>query len=136
MSHTKRKQHYSADFKREAVALVTEQNYSVAEAAAAVGASANNLRRWKQVLSEETSGARLTPDERAELHRLRRENKQLQMEREILKKASTFFAKEKPVGAGFRASPEGVNPMDGVNKCNEIRFHPGAKHHLPCHDVM
>ncbi|QLQ31459.1 MAG: transposase [Candidatus Thiothrix singaporensis] len=96
MSHTKRKQHYSADFKREAVALVTEQNYSVAEAAAAVGASANNLRRWKQVLSEETSGARLTPDERAELHRLRRENKQLQMEREILKRPAPSLRKKNP----------------------------------------
>lgn len=94
MSNTKRKQHYSADFKREAVALVTEQNYSVAEAAATVGTSAKNLRRWKQVLAQEASGERLTPDERAELHRLRRENKQLQMEREILKKASAFFAKE------------------------------------------
>ena len=94
MSDRKTKHHYSGDFKREAVALITEQNYSVTEAAATVGTSPKNLRRWKQVLTEEASGERLTPDERAELHRLRRENKQLQMEREILKKASAFFAKE------------------------------------------
>lgn len=85
MSNRKQKQHYSADFKRETVALVTEQNYSVAEAAATVGTSPKNLRRWKQVLAGEASGDRLTSDERVELHRLRRENKQLQMEREILK---------------------------------------------------
>lgn len=76
MSNTKQKQHYSADFKREAVALITEQNYSVGEAAATVGTSPKNLRRWKQVLAQEASGGCLTPDERSELHRLRRENKQ------------------------------------------------------------
>ena len=94
MNDTKQKQYYSVDFKREAVALVTEQDYSVAEAAATVGTSAKNLRRWKQALSQEASGERLTADERVELHRLRRENKRLQMEREILKKASALFAKE------------------------------------------
>jgi len=88
------KHHYTADFKKEAVALMTEQQYSLADAAKAVGANPKNLHRWKQALAQEASGERLNPDEQAELHRLRRENKQLQMGREILKKASAFFAGE------------------------------------------
>ncbi len=56
--------------------------------------SENNLRRWKKELEQEASGERLTADERAELARLRREVKELRMEKEILKKASAFFAKE------------------------------------------
>ena len=88
------KRHYTADFKKEAVALMTEQHYSLANAAQAVGTSPKNLHRWKQALAQEASGEHLTPDERAELHRLRRENKQLQMEREILKQASAFFARD------------------------------------------
>lgn len=94
MNNTKQRRRYSTDFKKEAVTLITEQHYSLAEAAAAVGTSQKNLQRWKQALAQEASGERLNPDERAELHRLRRENKQLLMEKDILKKASAFFAKE------------------------------------------
>jgi transposase len=46
-----------------------------------------------KVFNQEASGERLSPDECAELTRLRRENKELRMEKEILKKASAFFAK-------------------------------------------
>ena len=49
---------------------------------------------WKQKIEAERSGAALSEDERSELIKLRRENKQLLIEREILKKASVFFAKE------------------------------------------
>ena len=73
---------------------MTEQGYTVAKAAQAVDTSENNLRRWKKELEQEASGERLNADERAELARLRRENKELRMEKEILKKASAFFAKE------------------------------------------
>ncbi|MDR5900409.1 transposase [Halomonas vilamensis] len=85
---------FDPDFKKEAVALVTEQGYSVSKAAQAVGTSEKNLWRWKKALEQEASGERLNTDERAELARLRRENKELRMEKEILKKASAFFAKE------------------------------------------
>ena len=74
--------------------LVTEQGYSIVRAAQAVDTSENNLRRWKKELEQEAKGERLTAEERAELARLRRENKELRMEKEILKKASAFFAKE------------------------------------------
>ncbi len=93
MTQRKRRR-FTPEFKQEAVALVTEQGYSIARAAQAVGTNENNLRRWKKVLEQEASGQRLTVEERAELARLRRENKALRMEKEILKKASAFFAKE------------------------------------------
>ena len=92
-TESKRRQ-YAPEFKKEAVALVTEQGYSIAKAAQVVDAGENNLRRWKKELAQEAGGARLNADERAELARPRRENKELRMGKEILKKASAFFAKE------------------------------------------
>ena len=85
---------YTQEFKREAVALVTEQGYSVAEAARSLGVNANLLYKWKEQQEAQASGAALSLDEREELKKLRAENKRLRMEKEILKKASAFFAKE------------------------------------------
>ena len=94
MTTERKRRTFDPEFKKEAVALVTEQGYSIAKAAQAVDTSENNLRRWKKEIEQEASGERLTTDERAELARLRKENKELRMEKEILKKASAFFAKE------------------------------------------
>jgi len=94
MTTKKTRQSYTPEFKQEAVTLVTEQDYSVAKAAQAVDVNENNLRRWIKELEQEITGERMTSDERVELVRLRRENKELRMEKEILKKASAFFAKE------------------------------------------
>jgi len=85
---------YTDDFKREAVALVTEQGYKPSEAARSLGIGDNLVRRWKREFEEEASGVRLSSDEREELKRLRKENRMLRMEKEILKKASQYFAKE------------------------------------------
>jgi len=85
---------YTKEFKEEAVNLVNEQGYSVAEAAKSLGVRASLLYRWKQQIEDQQQGKALTEDERIELKRLRRENKLLRMEKEILKKASAFFAKE------------------------------------------
>ena len=52
------------------------------------------LYRFKGAIDAEKSGDALSEDERTELKRLRKENKDLRMEKEILKKASAFFAKE------------------------------------------
>lgn len=82
------------EFKQEAVALVTKHGYSVAKAAQAVSTSENNLRRWIKDDEQEGLGLRVKESERAELARLRREVKELRMEKEILKKASAFFAKQ------------------------------------------
>ena len=85
---------YSKEYKEEAVALVREQGYSVPEAAKSLGIANNILYRWKEQIESQLEGKSLSVDEREELKRLRKENKNLRMEKEILKKASAFFAKE------------------------------------------
>ena len=85
---------YSEDFKRDAVALVTEQGYSIAEAARSLDIGANMLGRWKREHEAQASGSALGQDEREALKRLRRENSELRMKKEILKKASAYFEKE------------------------------------------
>lgn len=89
---TRRK--YTEDFKRDAVALVSEQGYKISEAARSLDINDNVLRRWKREFEAEAAGTRLNKDEREELKQLRKENRQLRMEKEILKKASQYFAKE------------------------------------------
>lgn len=85
---------YPPAFKEEAVALVTDQGYSVAEAAESLGIRANQLYDWKAKFDASKQDSALSDDERAELKQLRKENKTLRIEKEILKKASAFFAKE------------------------------------------
>ena len=96
MSKRKRRS-YTDEFKAEAVRLVSAQGYSLAEAARNLGVHANLLRTWKQKLEaeQEKYEAGLAEDERMELASLRAENKRLRMERDILKKATAFFANEK-----------------------------------------
>ena len=93
-TETRKRREYTEDFKRDAVALVTDQGYKVSEAARSLGIGEGLVRRWKREFEEEASGARLVTDEREELKRLRKENRLLRMEKEILKKASQYFAKE------------------------------------------
>jgi transposase len=85
---------YSKEFKEEAISLVLEQGYSVPEAAKSLGIATNILYRWKDNIESQKEGKSLSEDERDELKRLRKEVKNLRMEKEILKKASAFFAKE------------------------------------------
>jgi transposase len=95
---TQKRKHYSKQFKTDAVKLVTEQDFNVSEAARNLGIHHSSLRRWKREL--ESDGNQAFPGkgnlnaEKQELDRLRKENKRLRMEREILKKATAFFAKE------------------------------------------
>ena len=96
MKKRKRK-NYTQEFKEEAIKLITEQGYSFAEAGRNLGVNPNLLSRWKRDIEGGSNGD-LSPANavsvQAELKRLRKENKQLKMEREILKKAAAFFAKE------------------------------------------
>jgi len=94
MSQKRSYKQYPKEFKEEAVALILEQGYSVPEAAKSLGVATNILYRWKEKIEAERAGESLGEDEREELKRLRKENKELRMEKEILKKASAFFAKE------------------------------------------
>ena len=94
MNKRRPRKQYSREFKEEAVALVLKQGYTVAQAAESLSVNPALLSKWKQKIEAEQSGESLSADEREELKRLRRENKVLRMEKEILKKASAFFAKE------------------------------------------
>jgi transposase len=74
--------------------LVIEQEYSIVQAAASLGATDKLLCNWLAKQKKQAQGGVLSGGERTELIQLRNKNKRLQMEREILKKASAFFAKE------------------------------------------
>ena len=96
MARTRRT--YTPEFKAEAVRLVTEQGYSVAEAARSLGICANLIRNWKQAVRDQGEGAFPVHGNRSpfeeEVQRLRAENKRLLAERDILKKAAAFFARD------------------------------------------
>ena len=93
----KKRQKYTQEFKEEAVKLITEQGYQIAEAARNLGVNETLLGRWKRVIEggcKEYSGIQNGAAMNAELNQLRKEVKRLKMEREILKKAAAFFANE------------------------------------------
>jgi len=88
---------YPAEFRAEAVRLARSSDKSIPALAADLGVSSEALRHWlRQDDADAGRGqpGELTTDEREELRRLRRENHVLKQEREILKKAAAFFAKE------------------------------------------
>ena len=88
---------FTREFKISAVKLVTEQGYSPSEAAKSLGVDRASISAWVEKFSAEDG---LQPSEqgslKAELRRLKKENAQLLMEREILKKAAVFFARQQP----------------------------------------
>ena len=86
---------YPPEFKTEAVKLYHASGRSLQGVAADLGITGNSLREWVR-RAEVENGSRegLTQDEREELSRLRRENRILREEREILRKATAFFVKE------------------------------------------
>jgi transposase len=88
---------FTREFKVSAAKLVNEQGYSVAEAARSLGVDPGSIRDWlKKFAGTEDLGSSVDGSLKAELQRLRQENKRLLMERDILKKATAFFAKEQP----------------------------------------
>jgi transposase len=95
---TAKRRSYTKQFKIDAVKLVTEQGYNVSEAARNLDLHPNLLRRWKEQLNNDHiqsfPGKGHMISEKEELNQLRKENKRLRMEHEILKKAAAFFAKE------------------------------------------
>jgi transposase len=87
---------YTAEFKLNAVRMVTDQKLSVAEAARRLGVGENLLRLWKKAFLDQGTNAfpghgRLSPADE-ELHRLRAEVVRLKAERDLLKKAAAYFA--------------------------------------------
>ncbi len=94
---SRRKRRFSEEFKRDAVRLVVEEGYTFKSAATAIGVSDQSLRAWhaKFAPPPEPCGENATVAElREENQRLRRQLKRAELEREILKKATAYFAKE------------------------------------------
>ena len=98
MNARRTRRNYTKEFKADAVSLVVEQDYSSAEVGRRLGVSENNVNRWVRQYrdkNDSVSADGLTREQlEAELKRLRKENRRLEMEREILKKAAAFFANE------------------------------------------
>ena len=88
-----RRNRYSVEFKAEAVRLVRASSDSLTKVARDLGVNPETLRLWVHA-ARPPSEVPLTDDERGELRRLRREVRELRMERDILKKATAFFAKQ------------------------------------------
>ena len=95
---TKKRRIYTREFKVEAVRLVTEENYSIREAAESLGISGNSLRVWREELVREADeafpGKGAVSSYKEQMRKLQEENRRLRMERDILKKATAFFAND------------------------------------------
>ena len=90
---------YTPAFKLEIAKLMVEQNYTLVQACEVAGAGSTAVKRWRQQYLAEQAGKplpkmrALTPDMQ-EIQQLKQRIKQLEMEKDILKKASAFFARE------------------------------------------
>ncbi len=94
---TRKRRTFTKEFKAEVVELCIRGDRSIGKVARDLGLTETAVRSWvKQAKVDRGEGTpgELTSDEKAELRRLRREVRQLREEREILKKATAFFAKE------------------------------------------
>jgi transposase len=90
---------YNHEFKVAAAKLVREQGYTVQKAAVSLGVDPGSIRDWVRKFAPEPAAAHSDVSAeglRRENLRLREENRKLLMEREILKKATAFFAREQP----------------------------------------
>ena len=90
---------YTKEFKLDAISLVLDQGLTIAEAARSLEIRANMLGRWIKENEADNNGQAFRGNgkltlEQAEIRRLKIENKQLKLERQILKEAAVFFAKE------------------------------------------
>ena len=93
MRRRQKRRRYSPEFKAEAVRLVMETDESITRIAQDLGVSEPSLRAWVEAARPQPKKP-LTDDERSELLRLRRDIRRVEMERDILKKATAFFARQ------------------------------------------
>ena len=95
---TRQRRHHNQEFKREAVALVVEHGYTAAAAGCSLGVNGGLIGRWKRELSDHGTAAfpgngKGTAEQQG-IHELETENRRLWMDKDILKKATAFFAKD------------------------------------------
>lgn len=117
----RQRRHFDPAFKAEAVRLCKVGDRTIAQVAVDLDLTETALRAWvkrAEVDAGEGPPGALTTDERAELARLRRENKRLQMEREILKEAAAFFAKENSRGSSSSARRRRTFPPPCCAPCS------------------
>lgn len=88
----RRRRSFSPEFKADAVCMVLDENRSIRSVAIALGTGESNLGNWVRQARIDREG--LTTSEKAELARLRKENTELRMERDLLKRATAFWVKE------------------------------------------
>ena len=91
-----KRRHHTNEFKLEAEKLVESSNTSMAQVARDLGIGDTVLHRWVKLFGQRADGTRFTPEEQEELIRLRRENTQLKLERDIPKKTIGICTKELP----------------------------------------
>ena len=97
MNEKRQRTNFTDEFKADAINLVIEKGYSCSEVARRLGIGHSNVSRWVRAHSARLEGKNESGSAQeleAEVKRLRKENKRLLMEREILKKAAAFFANE------------------------------------------
>lgn len=89
-----RRRHFSEAFKQEAVRLASVPGQSLRRLAEELDVRTDTLRRWQRQYGGDPAAAPADARESPELQRLRREVEQLRLERDFLKKAAVFFAKD------------------------------------------
>jgi putative transposase len=118
MAQSRRRPRYTPEFKAEAVRMVRTSPDAIPKIARDLGISAAALRLWVQA-AQPAGTPPLTDDERSELRRLRRENRELRMERDILK-ATAFFAKHlasrRVVGWALRPTLDTRLPLAALHR--------------------
>ncbi len=98
--------HFTEEFKIEAVKQITERGYSVAEVSERLGVSSHSLYAWKKRYGKPNLEIKATDAQAAEIRRLKQELARVTEERDILKKATAYFAKDANLSA-MQASPVG-----------------------------
>jgi transposase len=86
--------HFTDDFKIDAIKQITERGYSVADVSKRLGVSTHSLYTWMKRFSKPPIVAQETAEQSAEIRRLKRELARVTEERDILKKATVYFAKD------------------------------------------
>ena len=98
MSEKRKRPNYTKEFKQDAVKLVVDHGYTCLEVGRRLGIAGSNVTRWlrlhRQDQKDISESGVTRRDLETEIRQLKKENKRLEMEREILKKAAAFFAKE------------------------------------------